>query len=125
MKRGALSKIELSYIENNRTLPVEELAKELDRSSNFIQKCVDALPVVQEEKKEEYTPMAVQSKKPEEYITNVPRGQFDKAMGKTDADKERRKKAAIMLPNASMVSDDFKKTLRKPQSPHVFKCKEE
>jgi hypothetical protein len=38
MKRGFLSQEEKDYIEQNRTRPVAELAKDLDRSENAVQK---------------------------------------------------------------------------------------
>ena len=43
VKRGALSKVEKYYIEGNCTLPIEDIAKELDRSVNSVTKYIDTL----------------------------------------------------------------------------------
>jgi hypothetical protein len=43
-KRGALSKVEKFYIEGNASLPVEDIAAELDRTVNAVQKHLDTLP---------------------------------------------------------------------------------
>jgi len=43
-KRGALSKVEKFYIEGNRSLPAEDIATELDRTTNAVQKYLDTLP---------------------------------------------------------------------------------
>lgn len=43
-KRGALSKVEKFYIEGNRNLAAEDIATELDRTTNAVQKYLDTLP---------------------------------------------------------------------------------
>jgi hypothetical protein len=45
MKKGKLSKIELSYIKNNSNLPVEQLAKDLGRSEALIKRVVATVEV--------------------------------------------------------------------------------
>ena len=53
MKRGKMSKAELNYIATNRIMLVEQLAKDLDRSEDLVQKLVDALPPVEAPKPKE------------------------------------------------------------------------
>lgn len=43
MKKGKMSKVELSYIENNPNLSPEEIAKDLDRSVESVQKKMEAI----------------------------------------------------------------------------------
>jgi hypothetical protein len=45
MKRGFLSQEEKDYIENNRTINIAELAKDLDRSEKAVQKHLDETEV--------------------------------------------------------------------------------
>ena len=52
MKRGFLSKTEKEYIEQNINLSIAELAKDLDRSEDAIQKYVDELDIVEPKKEQ-------------------------------------------------------------------------
>ena len=48
VKRGKLSKVETYYIEGNTSLPVADIAKELDRSEAIVQKTLDAIAPTEE-----------------------------------------------------------------------------
>lgn len=85
-KGGPLSKAEKFYIANNTTLSDEDLAKDLNRSSNVIEKYRSSLP------------------KNEEPITKV-----SDLMARTD------KGATTMTEAASMMSDEKKQVTSKEE----------
>jgi len=88
-KRGALSKIEKFFIEGNVDLPVEEIATELDRTVNAVQKHLDSIDI---------------SPKP---VEPVPVKEDDTHMMKVMGRHQRAGKpvAAVMTKAASELSD--------------------
>lgn len=92
VKRGALSKVEKYYIEGNATLPVEDIAKELDRSTNIISKHLDVMGV---EPPAEPTQATVEPVEEE--------GQMFQVMGRHERKGE--KVATVMTSAASELAD--------------------
>lgn len=89
-KRGALSKIEKYYIEGNASLPVEEIATELDRTVNAVQKHLVTLGVEPEPTKVVETDVVEDT-------------QMMKVMGRHERNGE--KVATVMTKAASELSD--------------------
>jgi len=88
-KRGKLSKIELYYIEGNTNLPAEDIAQELDRSVELIQKKLD-----------EFTPP---STKTVTSAKNDNEPQMFKVMGRHERNGQ--KVATVMTEAASALAD--------------------
>lgn len=94
MKRGNLSRVEKYYIEGNTNLPVEDLATELDRSINIVQKHLDTLEKPKKvEKKPKETP-----KKKQKTETR-----FEKAIARKERNNV--KVSAVMTEAASEIAD--------------------
>ena len=62
-KRGQLTKVEKHYIEGNVNLPIEDLAKDLDRTVNIIQKYINTLDLPKETPKPKITQVKKQDPK--------------------------------------------------------------
>jgi len=90
VKRGALSKLEKYYLEGNASLPIEDLAKELDRSEGIIGKFLGTIesPTVEPA--------------PVEPVETEPK--MLKAMGRHTRNGQ--KVATVMTPGASKLADD-------------------
>lgn len=91
-KRGALSKVEKYYIEGNVDLPVEEIAAELDRTVNSVQKHMDTVSGA----KPKAEPAKTKTKKAKET-------QMMKVMGRHERNGQ--KVATVMTKAASELSD--------------------
>lgn len=91
-KKGRLSKVELSYIEHSPDKSIEEIAKDLNRSVNVVQKAMDAI------KKE-----ASEKRKGTVEQTEKQETQMMKLMGRKTV--KGRTGIAIMTKEASELSD--------------------
>lgn len=89
-KRGALSKVEKFFIEGHTDLPVEEVAAELDRTVNSVQKHLDSINTNSKPKKKT---------KKESKDT-----QFQTLMGRHE--RQGQKVATVMTRSASELADD-------------------
>lgn len=101
-KKGRLSKVETFYILNNRELPVAQVAQELDRNVQTIEKCL-------EDNSEVVQPVVEES--PSAIAEVYPKLNAGVAMGR----KFRRGKpvSTVMTPSASMLGDAYKETAPK------------
>jgi predicted ArsR family transcriptional regulator len=93
VKRGALSKVEKFYIEGHADLTVEDIAEELDRSVNIVQKHLDT---VEQPKPKKTTTKKKAKKQPKDT-------QFQTLMGRHDRKGE--KVATVMTRSASELAD--------------------
>ena len=88
-KRGALSKVEKFYIEGHRNLSIDDIATELDRTVNAVQKHLNTLPEQTEED------VKAEAKKAEtRFLQNM--GRHERAGEKV---------ATVMTKNASEEAD--------------------
>jgi len=94
VKRGALSKVEKFFIEGNANLPVEDVAAELDRSVNIVQKHLDTIKTKPAKKK---STKKKAKKQPKDT-------QFQMLMGRKERQGE--KVATVMTRSASELADD-------------------
>jgi len=94
VKRGKLSSIEKFYIEGNANLPVDDIATELDRSVNIVQKHLDAVTTKPAKKTKVKKKAQKQPKDP----------QFQQLMGRKERKGE--KVATVMTRSASELADD-------------------
>lgn len=94
VKRGKLSKIEKYYIEGNTDLPVEEVAAELDRSVNAVQKHMDTISIEADPEPTQEQPSTK---------TDRDETQMFKVMGRHERAGE--KVATVMTKAASELSD--------------------
>ena len=119
-KRGQISKAEMFYIESHaRTLDVNTLAKDLDRTEGQIQRVLDTLDLTEQPVEEE--PARPGIKEFEETTQarkfRIPTGDmFARRFG-----KDGKSRATIMTPAASQLSDGRRKKTPPGDTRHIHK----